>query len=88
MDARHVDLGLIIPEPLNQPSTLGDVIYVDNRGILRRITNMFTPMEYMSGDKVLALNVPSPPERREERTQRIVAVATDGTRLRRITTEP
>ena len=87
MDARHVDLGFIIPEPFNQHLTLGDVIYIDNRGILRLLTNMFSPTEYLTGRKVLALNVPSPSETREETVQRIVAVAPDGIRLRRITTE-
>ena len=88
MDARHVDLGLIIPEPFHQPSsTLGDVVYVDNRGILRKITNMFNPTVYMFGRKAMALSVPSTPEVREDMTQRILAVATDGVRLRRIQTE-
>ena len=87
-DAQHVDLGLIIPEPFHQPSsTLGDVIYVDNRGILRKITNMFKPTVYMFGRKALALNLPPTPEVREETSQRILAVATDGVRLRRIKTE-
>jgi hypothetical protein len=47
---------------------------------------MFSPTEYLTGRKVLALNVP-PPDTREETVQRIVAVAPDGIRLRRITTE-
>jgi len=89
MDACHVGLGLIIPEPLTQPPSLGDVIYIDSRGILRRITNMFLPSEYIAGETAMAINLPSSsqPVTREETVQRTWAAATDGIRIRRRNTE-
>lgn len=78
MDARRAGIGIIIPEPMGPPSRLGNVCYIDESGILYPITNMFT------GDKVTPLNLPSPPDVREDIVQGIVAVATCGINLRRM----